>query len=115
MPPPPEPAENKAARVPVQLGTSAPQTIDSRLSISVIQAAVRGRQLSASTAVLNRGRTPYSGIQLRFWIDGGGHQNVRIHELRPGETRNVRVRLRTPRGDHPDMIWASSMGRLASR
>jgi hypothetical protein len=104
--------ENAVERVVVRLDTSVSQVLDGSLSISVIQAAFRGRQLSLTANVLNEGRTPYRKVELGFWIEGGGRQKVRISELRPGQARNINVRVKLPRGDRPDTISVTSAGRL---
>ena len=109
------PSRSRSARelptVGILLNTSAPQTLDGSLSVSVIKTDVRSRSLSALAAVLNRGKTFSPKTSLRFAVEGGGTQRVTIPELRPGETHNVRVRIRMPRRDRPQAISVTFLDR----
>jgi hypothetical protein len=60
--------------------------------------------------VQNQGRTPYERLDLTFWVDGGGRQHVRIPELRSAQSRSIKVRLRTPRGNRPEAIQVTTNG-----
>jgi hypothetical protein len=99
--------------VSVRLGTSAQQRLEGNLGVSITQTDVHGRQLSAAAAVTNQGRTPLTRIELTFWVEGGGRQHVRIPELRPGQTRSIKVRVRVPRGARPETVQVTSEGRRA--
>jgi hypothetical protein len=113
----PPPAPSKPAAQPgthtvsVWLGTSAPQRLTANLGISFINTSFRQRQLWGLAAVTNHGKSSYTQLQLVLRVDGGGRQRVRIAELRPGQTRNVKVRLTMPRGDHPSTISVTSIER----
>jgi hypothetical protein len=97
----------------IRLGTSALQKVEGTLGLSVIQAGFHGQQLWALASIVNTGKTPYTRIALRFWAEDGGHQNVRIPELRPAQHRTVKIRLRVPRGNRPDAIQVTSQERIA--
>jgi hypothetical protein len=100
--------------VGILLGTSAPQPLDGSLTVSVIKTDVRSRSLSALAAVLNRGKTASPKTDLRFSVDGGGTQRVIIPELSPGETRNVKIKLRMPNRDRPQAVSVTFLDRRYS-
>jgi hypothetical protein len=100
--------------VGILLGTSAPQPLDGSLTVSVIKTDVRSRTLSALAAVLNRGKTASPKTDLRFSVDGGGTQRVIVPELSPGETRNVKIKLRMPNRDRPQAMSVTFLDRRYS-
>jgi hypothetical protein len=113
-PAPPRRTADPSRTFTVKLGTSAPQRLEGNLGVNIIQADVHGRQLFAVAAVVNQGRNPLTRVELTFWVEGGGRQRVRIPELRPGQTRSIKVRVRVPRGNRPETIQVTSEGRRAA-
>lgn len=124
-PPVPEPTGSESDKpsavkqtprtVSIQLHTSALQPLEGGLGVSVIQASVHSGHLLVHADVVNHGKTSCAGIVLRFWIEHGGRRTVKIAELRPAQSRSVKVGIRVPRHDRPDTIEVTSMGRLAKR
>jgi hypothetical protein len=110
----PRPTVDPSRTVSVILHTSRPQRLATNLGISVVQTGVHGRQLSAAASVINEGRTPLERIALTFTVPGGSRQHVRIPELRAGQSRSVKVRLRIPRGNPPDAIQVTTTGSSSS-